>query len=241
MAANAMLKTVEEPNPNTFFIFVSNQPHHILSTLRSRLWILPIPNPNKATMQEILTATNPNIDTTCLNQVINIAQGNVNLAQKLLNDQQKNYFEHFVTWMRNMYAQQLGKIAQLAETFHQYPAQTQKNWITYALQLLRNILQTHYKLATSMILSQEEADFCHKFSQAIPSQQLNLIIEQIFYLHQVLHQNANPKLAFMHISLHILNTLAKAKKLTRYAQQKAYQSTIYQAKKKSTSHIFDHE
>ncbi len=209
IAANAMLKIVEEPTPNTFFIFVSNQPHHILSTLRSRLWHITIPKPSEATIKQIVTKANPNTDPNRLDQVINIAQSNINLTQKLLTDQQKNHFEHFVTWMRNIYTQHLGHIAQLAETFHQYNAQTQKNWITYALQLLRNILLTHYRVVGSMMLSQQESDFCYKFSQAITIQQINHIIEQIFCLHQVLQRNANPKLAFINTSLHILHTFSK--------------------------------
>jgi DNA polymerase-3 subunit delta' len=35
-AANALLKTLEEPNPQTIFFMLSSQPHRLLSTIRSR-------------------------------------------------------------------------------------------------------------------------------------------------------------------------------------------------------------
>ncbi|WP_416885302.1 DNA polymerase III subunit delta' [Marinospirillum sp.] len=44
-AANALLKTLEEPEPATLFILVSDQPSRLPATLRSRCqhWALPIP------------------------------------------------------------------------------------------------------------------------------------------------------------------------------------------------------
>jgi DNA polymerase III subunit delta' len=35
-AANALLKSLEEPPPRTFFLLVSHRPHHLLPTIRSR-------------------------------------------------------------------------------------------------------------------------------------------------------------------------------------------------------------
>lgn len=46
-AANALLKTLEEPSPNTFFILVSHQPQHLLPTIRSRCQKVSMPLPDK--------------------------------------------------------------------------------------------------------------------------------------------------------------------------------------------------
>lgn len=44
-AANALLKTLEEPPPATVFLLVSHQPGRLLATIRSRCRSLPLPAP----------------------------------------------------------------------------------------------------------------------------------------------------------------------------------------------------
>jgi len=47
-ASNALLKTLEEPSPNTHFLLVSHQPHFLLPTIKSRSFSLSMPQPSHA-------------------------------------------------------------------------------------------------------------------------------------------------------------------------------------------------
>jgi len=47
-AANALLKTLEEPPPHTLIILVSDQPARVLATIRSRCRLLPLKPPSRA-------------------------------------------------------------------------------------------------------------------------------------------------------------------------------------------------
>ncbi|MBT9612505.1 MAG: DNA polymerase III subunit delta' [Burkholderiales bacterium] len=47
-ASNALLKTLEEPSPNTHFLLVSHQPHFLLPTIKSRSFSLSMPQPSPA-------------------------------------------------------------------------------------------------------------------------------------------------------------------------------------------------
>lgn len=53
-AANALLKTLEEPQPNTLIILLSSQPEALLSTIRSRCQRLPFQRLPKLRLTEIL-------------------------------------------------------------------------------------------------------------------------------------------------------------------------------------------
>ncbi|NOY12415.1 MAG: DNA polymerase III subunit delta' [Deltaproteobacteria bacterium] len=53
-AANALLKTLEEPQPNTLIILLSSQPEALLSTIRSRCQRLPFQRLPKPRLTEIL-------------------------------------------------------------------------------------------------------------------------------------------------------------------------------------------
>ena len=54
--ANAILKTLEEPAPNTLFLLVSSDPMRLLPTIRSRCQVMPIPLPNAQRAEKILVA-----------------------------------------------------------------------------------------------------------------------------------------------------------------------------------------
>lgn len=47
-ASNALLKTLEEPSPNTQFLLVSHQPHFLLPTIKSRSQRISMPQPTPA-------------------------------------------------------------------------------------------------------------------------------------------------------------------------------------------------
>ena len=47
-AANALLKSLEEPPPGTFFLLVSHRPHHLLPTIRSRCQQIALSAPDSA-------------------------------------------------------------------------------------------------------------------------------------------------------------------------------------------------
>jgi DNA polymerase-3 subunit delta' len=52
--ANSLLKSLEEPIPDTVFILVSSEPERLLPTIRSRCQALPIPLPKPDKAQEWL-------------------------------------------------------------------------------------------------------------------------------------------------------------------------------------------
>lgn len=54
-AANALLKTLEEPTPNTIVILVCSYPHRLLPTIRSRCLQLSFPTPDKNLAIKYLT------------------------------------------------------------------------------------------------------------------------------------------------------------------------------------------
>ncbi len=51
-AANAMLKTLEEPSPNTSIFLITTKPYYVLPTLRSRCWWIRVTASNAMNSQE---------------------------------------------------------------------------------------------------------------------------------------------------------------------------------------------
>ena len=52
--ANALLKTLEEPAPDTLFLMLTNEPTRLLATIRSRCQLVPVPVPSSALASRVL-------------------------------------------------------------------------------------------------------------------------------------------------------------------------------------------
>ena len=207
VAANKMLKMVEEPTPQTYFFFITTSPHQILPTLRSRIWLVSIPAWKDEALLAILQQEYAGASQKQLTETLHIAQGNLNLAKKILSGGTQPYFEPVTNWFRDIYAQQFDKLAQAAETFHNHQPSMQKNWLIYTLQLLRATLRI--SLGNTLInLTQEENTFCKKFHATIDIHTIPTMILHIDQLGKVLERHANAKLAFIYTSFAIMNLLS---------------------------------
>lgn len=73
-AANALLKSLEEPPPNTFFVLVSQNQARLLATIRSRCQIIDLPLPRAEEAERWLESRIP--DTAQLKQLLAISGNN---------------------------------------------------------------------------------------------------------------------------------------------------------------------
>jgi DNA polymerase III subunit delta' len=74
-AANALLKSLEEPPAGTFFLLISHRPGRLLATIRSRCRILRFPELEDAEIDRILHDCAPEADTATCAAAIMAARG----------------------------------------------------------------------------------------------------------------------------------------------------------------------
>ncbi|MDP5253690.1 MULTISPECIES: DNA polymerase III subunit delta' [unclassified Vibrio] len=89
-AANALLKTLEEPSQSSFFLLVCQSPKRLLATIRSRcqLWSLPCPSPSQA-LEWLAEQGHKDVPA----YVMTLAQGSPMAAKQWLDDKQFAEFE----------------------------------------------------------------------------------------------------------------------------------------------------
>lgn len=74
-AANALLKSLEEPPANTVFLLVSHAPSRLLPTIRSRCRVLRFQRLDDAAMRSAITVARPEISGPELDEAVRAAQG----------------------------------------------------------------------------------------------------------------------------------------------------------------------
>lgn len=74
-AANALLKNLEEPPPDTIFLLVSHSPERLLPTIRSRCRVLRLAALDDAAMTSALRAALPDADAAEIETLVKVGEG----------------------------------------------------------------------------------------------------------------------------------------------------------------------
>lgn len=94
-AANALLKTLEEPEPRTHFVLLTSRPNRLLDTVRSRTLAVRFAQLPDALVARILEQRG--IETTAARAAAELAQGSVSLALELAETERAQEREQFLS------------------------------------------------------------------------------------------------------------------------------------------------
>ena len=83
-AQNALLRMMEEPPPDLYFVGEAESPQQILPTLRSRLGVHPLPRLEPAELARLLLAERPGAPGALMDEASQVADGHVDRALGIL-------------------------------------------------------------------------------------------------------------------------------------------------------------
>lgn len=200
-AANKLLKSLEEPEPHTLFILVSENYEHILRTVSSRTQLVQVSRIAEKELAHTLEA-NQGLNASKAKNVSRLAQGNYNLAMKLAQSETaESNTEPFLTWMRLCYALNYKELISWTEKMQEKKREGQKNFLTRALDICRECVLMNYGDPSLVRISEGETDELKRFSSFITAHNAEKIMEALSKAHYHVERNANPKILFMALSL----------------------------------------
>ncbi len=211
-AANKMLKILEEPPSNTFFIMVSERPDLILPTILSRSIILNIDKLSTGLIKEKLINSGVNN----ASEIALASEGSWKTALEL--SSQSNFLKTLESmWIKGLRSafKSIGnksiviELMEWAEEVSKFSRDEQKSFLQYGSTLIRSALVTNYsanKASHYMSLN----DF--KIEKLVPFVDSHNIIDLTKLLDQAsynLKRNANSKILFSNFILKISRYLNK--------------------------------
>jgi DNA polymerase III subunit delta' len=206
-AANGILKILEEPPVNTFFILVSNAAEKLLPTILSRTQIVQIPYLTDEELNDHLSNKNPELSPEETQEIIQLADGNLNLALKLVNNKEVSYHTHIADWLRKCYKKEYAQLVSLADEFHEMDKLAQRNLFQYTLSMLRETL-IQFAGATSIgRIKSGEAKFSQDFSKIMNVKKIDTIANLLSDASYHLERNGSAKMIFLDLSLQIAKTI----------------------------------
>ena len=146
---NRLLKLIEEPPEETYFIFVSDQPELILSTILSRCQIVNIPSIPKKVVSAWLSQ-NSNIDLETADTIANLSDGNVNEALKMGKQENSAFLPLWIQFFRATYQGHTATISKSVEEVNTLTKEEMRTFFSYCIHFLRQcLLLRHCLLYTS--------------------------------------------------------------------------------------------
>ena len=210
-AANALLKIIEEPAPNTVFLLVSNDPDKVLGTIRSRCQQMTVPPFRQNEIVDYLTSKMPEHEQEMLHQAANMAAGNMLEAEKWLQKEEDINHDYFRNWLRACYALDMLKLSQWADEFQKLSKNDQKAIFQYGLRVMEEVLyELHH--ADFHKESDAEAAFVSNFAKIIDLATLEKISIELNDSWYYLERNVSPKIMMMDLSLKVGRLLKQTRK-----------------------------
>lgn len=214
--SNKLLKLIEEPPENTFFILVTDSPGDILQTIKSRCQRLDFPPLGEANLVEGLLSTF-DISKKDAIKISQQADGSFSKAMHLAEDNSddEKFEKWFITWVRSAFRAKGNKhvvtdLLDWSDNLAKETRETQKRFLDYCIQFFRQALLNNYKAKSLVFLSPYDSKFkFDKFSEFISGSNITEIFqvleEAIFHI----ERNGNAKMIFSDLSFQLTRYLHK--------------------------------
>lgn len=197
---NRLLKIIEEPTDDTHFLLISDNPNEVLNTIISRCQLIKI---NSLSIEQISDALVEEkiADATQAQFIAPLANGNYNTAIKLANDQQNDFSQLFVDWLRKCYQGNGKLLVEWSEEFAKQSKNHQKNLLLYGIHFSRALLIYKVKAQLNLGLSESQSNTMQNMSKVLQIPQIEKMVKVLNDAHHHIERNANPKILFLKLSI----------------------------------------
>lgn len=200
-SANKLLKILEEPPDKTLFLLVCESEDQLLRTIVSRTQLIKIPKISDADLTKALIEQN-GLSPEMAEKTAHLADGNYAEALLLINENE-NAAQNLASFQKLMRASlkfnPQGVFAWIDEV-NAAGRERQKNFINYALHIIRESMVLNYGDPQLVKLGADEQDFVKKFAPFIHAANIERFTEELNKAYYHMERNANAKILFMDLA-----------------------------------------
>jgi DNA polymerase III subunit delta' len=207
-SANKLLKILEEPYENTVFMLVTESPEQIIPTILSRTQMLKIPaiepGPMSVALKKRFEMTEGEIQ-----DAVRLSEGNYNKAVEYIQkgEETEVNFERFGSLMRIAYSRNIKGILDWIDQMSTLGREKQKNFLVYALRLVRENYMMNMGNNELVRMSAKEKEFASKFSAFIHHNNAALIAEELNNACIYIEANAYDKIVFLDMAMRLIKLI----------------------------------
>ncbi|CAN5363377.1 DNA polymerase III subunit delta [soil metagenome] len=205
-SGNALLKIIEEPQPNTLFLLVAQNQDQILNTILSRTQMVKIPCLSYNDIKEtLITRHNQTADAAA--EIAYLSNGNLTEALTIMQQENKGYHALFVQWLRLCFANKGIEVVGFVDQAAKMGRENQKNFLRYGISFIRECCLLLSGAGSLVHLPAQELETAQKMTTVMDINKAQAISAELEKAHYHVERNANPKILFLDVSLQIIKAL----------------------------------
>lgn len=203
-AANGILKILEEPAAHTYFILVTNAADQLLPTMLSRTQIISVPLLQDDQLERYLTQS---VEPEKAAHITQLAEGSLNAALKLIENDDDDYSSQFAEWMRACFKKNYRNLVALADDYHNLDRLRQKNLMVYSMNMMRESLLYQSGAASIHRVHGDDRKFVQDFSSVMDIKKIEMAYRMMNDASYHLERNGSAKMIFMDLSVQLANVI----------------------------------
>jgi len=208
--ANKLLKMIEEPPVKTLFVLVTESEEDIISTIRSRCQLIPIPPIDSISLEKAVMQL-PEAEGCDIRNIVHLSKGNYAKALELLQPDEQTIFnlDRFKELMRLTYGRKFTDIFKWVDQIAGIGREKQKSLLNYFLIILRENFVYNLKNSNLTFMSDQEEEFSKRFSPFINERNILELTEVFETAYSHIGMNGNPRIIFTDIAFKITKLIRK--------------------------------
>ena len=203
---NALLKIIEEPQPNTLFLLVAQNQDQILNTILSRTQLIKIPPVGYEEVKQHLIESHHQTENAAA-EIAYLCNGSLNEALFMLQQGSKSYHPLFVQWLRLCFGNKGIELVAFVDQLSKMGRENQKNFIRYGISFIRECGLLLAGAGELVRLPAAELETAQKMAAILNFSSIAAITGELEKAHYHVERNANPKIMFLDVSLQIVGFL----------------------------------
>lgn len=200
-AANKLLKILEEPPDKTLFLLVTEQEDQLLRTIVSRTQLVKMSRIPDDELRDAIKERFSLGDEEAT-RVAFQADGNFSAATELIRKDEQAVFnlQVFQKWMRACLRFNAQNVVEAVDEFGAAGRERQKQFLSYALEMIRESLLVNYGDDSLVRIAGEEKSFIVKFAPFVHAANAYRFMNEINVALQHIERNGSAKIIFMDLS-----------------------------------------
>lgn len=207
--ANALLKLLEEPFPDTIFILVSNEPDKLLPTIFSRTQRFNLKPLKESEVISILTSEGMSLHEA--QEVASLAEGNMIKAFDIAGEggEINEFSTLFMQMMRLAYSHNVAALRMLSDSIAAMGREKNARFLAYCGRLIRENFIYNLQSLELNAMTRREQEFSVRFSPFINYKNVERLMAEIQKAHDDILRNANGRLVMFDFMLKVMMLLKK--------------------------------
>lgn len=204
---NKLLKLIEEPPPDTLFIFVAENEEAILPTILSRTQLIKIPSlENEAVKSALIEGYD--IDPVKASQIAAVSEGNYREALQLLQNPEEDLQSQVRDWLNIIVKNNVNSQLKWIEEISRIGREKQKTFLKYFIHLLEQAIRSTYLSEESLKkIPEKDLDFSIRLNKICSFEAQQSMVEELEKAVYFVERNAYAKLLFHSLTIRFFHII----------------------------------